>query len=140
MRHFDFDHLRQTESLTVQDKQCKARHGLCHPVHYNNRTSTHLQAVHLLSWTPGPSVVPPLNTGRSPVEAASNWVNISILAVAVTLISLPLLSVGCTHVLFRSQVVPSRYVQRAVLTSEGDPTVWTDIAPGFSVNGRHRQS
>ena len=54
--------------------------------------------------------------------------------------SLPLPSVGCTSVPCRSQVVPSRYIQRAVRTSEGDPTVWTDIAPGFSVNGRHRQS
>ena len=53
-------------SLTVQDTQCKALHGLYHPVHYDSHTSTHLQAAHPLSWTPGPPAAPPLNTGRSP--------------------------------------------------------------------------
>ena len=61
-----------TSSIFVSHKLrvslCKthsAPHGLCHFVHYDSHTNTHLQAVHPLSWTPGPPAVPPLDTGRS---------------------------------------------------------------------------
>ena len=49
----------------VDWSRSRAPCGLGHPVHYDSHTSTHLQAVHPLPWTPGPLTVPHLNTGRS---------------------------------------------------------------------------
>ena len=63
-------------------------------------------------------------------QGAGGWIT----ADAITL------SESGAHVFPIQEPSGPKQIQRAEPTSEGDATIWADIASGFSVNGRHRQS
>ena len=63
-------------------------------------------------------------------QCAGGWIPID----AITL------SKSGAHIVSIQEPSGPKQIYRAELTSEGDATIWANVAPGFSVNCRHRQS